>query len=565
MSTRESVGPLKHNGTTVGDDSAMADILNNMFSSVFTKEDVSKIPTASLVYSGSSPLTTIAFQQEIIKEKIGKLRSSSAPGPDGLTPKLLQCIDDIILLPLTIIFAQSLKEGVVPEDWKTANVTPIYKKGSKANSSNYRPISLTCILCKVMESILRDAIVKHLATYKLIRPSQHGFMAHKSCLTNLLEYLEVLTRLVDEGHSVDIVYLDFAKAFDKVPHKRLLVKLHAHGIEGNILNWIAAWLSGRSQRVVLNGNASRWSEVHSGVPQGSVLGPTLFVIFINDIDSAMDIVTGFISKFADDTKVGRIVNDDVGRQALQNDLNSLLKWAETWHMSFNEDKCKVMHFGRQNPHFQYKMDDLVLESVDAEKDLGVMVHSSLKPSTQCLKASKKGNQILGQMAKAFHFRDHRHWVKLYKMYVRPHLDYNVQAWSPWNVADNDLLEAVQKRAVRMVSGLQGSNYEDKLHELGLPTLSQRRARADMIETWKILHRMEDVDPDTWFQMAASTCQRTTRQTNAPLQISLPSARLEIRKNFFSVRCVNQWNSLPDKVKQVTTVNEFKELYDQYVM
>ena len=169
------------------------------------------------------------------------------------------------------------------------------------------------------------------------------------------------------------------------------------------------------------------------------------------------------------------------------------------------------------------------------------------------------------MAKAFHFQDHRHWVKLYKMYVRPHLDYNVQPWSPWNVADNDLLEAVQKRAVRMVSGLQGSSYEDRLYELGLPTLSQRRAQADMIETWKILHRMEDVDPDNWFKMAASTCQHTARHTNAPLQISLPSARLEIRKNFFSVRCVNQWNPLPDKVKQVTTINEFKEVCDKHVM
>ena len=315
---------------------------------------------------------------------------------------------DVISVPLAIIYTKSLEEGVVPGDWRCANITPVFKKGSKSAAGNYRPVSLTCILCKVMESIIRDAIVTHLTKNKLILPSQHGFMKSKSCLTNLLEYLEILTKLVDEGHSVDVIYLDFAKAFDKVPHWRLVQKMKAHGIVGKVVEWVEAWLTGRKQRVVLNGKMSDWAPVESGVPQGSCLVPTCFVIFINDIDNAISIVTSFISKFADDTKVGRVVKDEKDREELQKDLDNLMEWSVEWQMLFNASKCKVVHFGRNNPGFNYTMGGYapagsVLEAVVEEKDVGVVIHNTLKPSVQCAKAAKKANQVLGQMARAFHF------------------------------------------------------------------------------------------------------------------------------------------------------------------
>ena len=200
----------------------------------------------------------IPTSPENVKEKIVKLRSSAAPGPDRICPRVLQAVVDSIALPLSILYTRSLSEGVVPEDWRRANVPPVFKKGSKCVAGNYRPVSLTCILCKVMESILRDAITSHLANHKLINPSQHGFMAHKSCLTNLLEYLEALHKLVDEGHNIDIVYCDFAKAFDKVPVRRLLVVMEAHGITGKVLEWVEKWITGRKQRVVVNGKMSEW-------------------------------------------------------------------------------------------------------------------------------------------------------------------------------------------------------------------------------------------------------------------------------------------------------------------
>ena len=242
-------------------------------------------------------------------------------------------------------------------------------------------------------------------------------MANRSCQTNLIEYLDTLTRLMNEGYYLDVLYLDFAKAFDKVPHQRLLSKLEAHGIGGLVLNWISSWLNGRKQRVVLNGEASDWEKVTSGVPQGSVLGPICFIVFINDIDEVVDLVNGSIFKFADDSKYARKVFSELDRQSLQNDIDRLQGWADTWQMDFNSKKCKILHVGRKNPSFHYTMGGYapagtVLAKVEFEKDLGVIIHKSLKPSSQCAKAAAKANAVLGQMTRAFLYRDKREWPKL---------------------------------------------------------------------------------------------------------------------------------------------------------
>ena len=228
-----------------------------------------------------------------------------------------------------------MREGVVPEDWRIANVTPIFKKGSRTNPSNYRPVSLTSVPGKVMESLVKNTMMDFLTRNKLIRKSQHGFMPAKSCTTNLLEFLEVATRVVDEGNNMDVVYLDFSKAFDLVPRKRLLSKLKAHGFGGPLLNWIDKWLRDRKQRVVLNGKASSWATVKSGVPQGSILGPILFAIFVNDLEDEIEVTV--LVKFADDTKLGQEIKSREDCEQLQLALNALERWAARWGMSFNTE------------------------------------------------------------------------------------------------------------------------------------------------------------------------------------------------------------------------------------
>ena len=462
-----------------------------------------------------------------------------------------------------------MSSGEVPTDWKLAHVTPVFKKGSRTLAENYRPFSLTSIVCKILESIICEVVIIHLSDQKLLNSSQHGFMSHRSCLTNLLEYLETLTSLIDQGHNIDVFYLDFSKAFDRVPHQRLLAKLKAHGITGDIFNWIKSWLHDRKQRVVLNGSQSDWTAVPSGVPQGSVLGPLLFIIFINDIDNAVDVLYCSLLKFADDTKGIHKVNNNDDASKLQKDLDNLYHWSCEWQMLFNLDKCHILHLGNTNPHHTYNINGHPLKQVDEEKDLGVLISSSCTPSKQVSAASLKGNQVLGQLLRTFTYRDRHTFIKLYKQYVRPHLEYSVQAWRPWLQQEIDILENVQRRAVRAVSGLDGS-YEQKLKLLNLLSLEEKRQRGDMIETFKIVRGIEDIDLLKFFTLSSSNHSYATRQTTTISgDTSTPyfglvkqPFRLELRRNFFSQRVVNPWNALPSSVKNSLSVNNFKNNYDK---
>ena len=447
---------------------------------------------------------------------------------------------------------------------KKGNITPIFKKGSKGSPGNYRPVSLTCVLCKVMESLLRDSIVDHLAKHKLIHSTQHGFMSGRSCLTNLLEYLEELTKLMDAGRAVDIVYLDFAKAFDKVPIRRLLSKCASLGIQGKLLAWIEEWLTGREQRVVLNVEASSWEPVMSGVPQGSVLGPTLFLIFINDIDSAVDVTGSVLEKFADDTKWAMVVECEEDRAKFQQGLDRLMEWSTDWQMLFNVDKCHIIHAGQSNNTFEYTMGGRVLEVVEVEKDVGVLLHKSFRPSLQCAKAAKKANSVLGQLTRGTSYRDKITFMGLFTTFVRPHLEYCSQAWSPWTQGDIDVLEAVQRRAVGMVTNLKGRGYSERLAEMGMITLEERRRRGDLVQVYKVLSGKDKVDYSRWFDLAQPReGASSTRSTSGALNVKRKEGKWELRKNFWSVRVCDDWNNLPDLVKQQPTTNSFKNALDNW--
>ena len=332
-------------------------------------------------------------------------------------------------------------------------------KGSRGKPGNYRQISLTSQVCKLNESIIRDHMIDHLIINNLIKPSQHGFMPKRSCQTNLLEFLDKIFEMIDEGNSVDIVYLDFSRAFYKVPHNKLIQKLEAHGITGSVQEWIKSWLKDRTQLVEIQGAKSRPGKVRSGVPQGSILGPVLFVIYINDLDD--DIIIDILRKFADDTKQANKIRNQADADSFQVSLNKLLDWSKTWGMLFNIDKCKILHCGRNNPKNEYYMDNIKLGTVESERDIGIRITSNLKPSSHCNEIVNKAKAVLNQISRSFHYRDKHVFIRLYKQYVRPHLEFSSSVWNPWNLTDIKNIEAVQIKAVKMVSELKSQDYHER--------------------------------------------------------------------------------------------------------
>ena len=555
--TPSTIGPIANgNGDFTNDDEQICCILNTFFASVFTVEDVRDIPSVPAIeLHNNNVLRSISITESDVSKCIDKLKVNKSPGPDSISPRVLKEAKCEFIKPLTLIFNESLQSGSMPDDWKLANVTPIFKKGSKTLPCNYRPISLTSVVCKMLETLIRDKLVSHLEENYLLKNTQHGFRNKRSCLTNLLDFFYDILNLYDDSKAVDIIYLDFQKAFDKVPHKSLLIKLKSHGIQGDILRWIENWLSNRKQRVVINGRASEWTNVTSGVPQGSVLGPVLFLVYINDIDEG---VTSIISKFADDTKIANSVVSNEQVTEMQNNLNKLSEWGQTWQMNFNADKCKVLHIGYRNTKANYTLNGTQLKKVDSEVDLGVTTSSNLKPSQQCSEVVKKANKVIGLIGRSFEYKSRDTILTLYNSLVRPLLEYCVQAWCPYYQKDIDKLERVQRRVTKMIPYLRNRSYEDRLKELNLFSLTQRRLRGDLIQVFKIIKGIDNMDCSKYFTLDVSNYTRG----NGCKIVGKPFNSHESKNNFFH-RAVNLWNGLPRDIIDCNTVETFKRRLDKY--
>ena len=550
-------------GELVDNDKDICDILGRYFNSVYTAQSSGEMPDMETLCERE--INEIEVTQEDVQIRLEKLNVTKSCGPDNIHPLVLQKTASATCVPLKLIFNRSLGNGECPDDWRSANVTPIHKKGDRTNPSNYRPVSLTSQVCKVLESIVRKQILGHLAENNILRDEQHGFREGRSCLTNLLETIEQWTEIIDDGDGIDVAYLDFRKAFDLVSHKHLIYKMSKYGITNQVLNWVASFLHQRTQRVVVRGATSESLAVTSGVPQGSVLGPVLFLIYINDLP--LEVISP-LSLFADDSKIfTRIVseknkgkqNSINGNEILQKDLDTIKEWAERWKMEFNVDKCKIMHLGRTNPKNSYNMGVNNLTETTEEKDLGVLIDNELKFEKHIKGIVNKANRMLWMIKIGFACMDKEMFLNLYPVLVRPLLEYCVQVWSPHMKKHIDLLEGVQIRATKLVPGLRNKSYEERLKILGLTTLEERRVRGDMIETYKILTGKEDVNPNIFFQLAQV---RGDPDSVHSLKLFKKRYNLDKRGFVFSHRVVEKWNSLsPEEVEALKT-GDFKDNYDK---
>jgi len=354
----------------------VADLFSEHVKEVYTIEDLSSVPTVP--EQDCTWKETICFSTELVFDILQKLQTDKSPGPDGLHPMLLKECASTIAEPLSRIFQQSYETGSLPEDWRIAHVVHIFKKGDRTNRENYRPVSLTCVPCKVMESIIKDALIKHLESNQLLCKQQHGFQKGRSCLTNFLETMESWTQALDNGYGSDVVYLDYRKSFDSVPHQRLLEKLKEFGIKGKLRAWLEDFLMSRTMTVGVRGAFSQLQAVLSGVPQGSVIGPLLFLLFVNELPNW---IKNELRMFADDTKIWCPIKTTADSITLQQDLVSLCSWSEKWQLRFNADKRKVMHIGHSLPTEYYMTEGTrktTLQPVQEEIDLGVVVRSGAR-------------------------------------------------------------------------------------------------------------------------------------------------------------------------------------------
>ena len=385
-----------------------------------------------------------------------KLDPRKAPGPDNISPRVLKELYFSIAPTLQVIYERSYNDGVVPYDWLHANVCSIYnKKGTRKAPVNYRPISLTCIACKIFEHIVTSSVMSRLDNQAILVDNQHGFRRGRSCETQLTELTHDLLTSMHNGRQTDMIVMDFSKAFDKVSHNKLISSLHEYGIDSTTLEWIRSFLSGRTQSVVVDQAESYSLPVTSGVPQGSVLGPAMFMVYINSLPKG---VNSTVRLFADDTVIYREISAEEDHHTLQADLDTLVQWESEFSMEFHPKKCNILRVSRSRcpSTYSYTLHGTTLKELEEVKYLGITITKDLSWEKHIHNITRKANSQLGFIRRNVRARFMKTREKLYNTLVRPHLEYAVSVWDRHVTKQKQALEKVQQRAARWVTNQHDS-------------------------------------------------------------------------------------------------------------
>ncbi|MCG8035005.1 MAG: reverse transcriptase family protein, partial [Candidatus Thiodiazotropha taylori] len=446
--------------------------------------------------------------------------------------------------------------GQVPSEWRRALIVPLFKKGLKHLPSNYRPVSLTSMACKVLEHIIHSNIMRHFDENDILTVKQHGFRKRRSCVTQLATTIQGIASKLRAGRDqVDVVLLDFAKAFDKVPHRRLLYKLSYYGVRGQTLQWVEAFLGQRTQQVLLDGSCSSQADVISGVPQGTVLGPLLFLAFINDLPEAVNHSDPRL--FADDCLLFRLVRTEDDARKLQEDLDALEEWETKWQMKFHPEKCQVIRINlnkRFESQSSYSLHGHKLEVVDSAKYLGVHLSNDLTWHKHVDATVAKASKTLGFLRRNLSECTKPVKSAAYTTLVRPILEYSSPVWDPSSVEDISKLEKVQKQAARFAHG----NYHDRtpgcvskmVSDLGWEPLQQRRQADRLTTLFKIQRGLVETD-------AGDVLRPNDRRTRGQQRLYQPAATVSVYKNSFFPRTIKEWNLLPTNITDAATLEEFR--------
>ena len=531
-----------------------ASIMNDYFSSVYTvgQSDTRNLPPFSRTYED---MTNVTISEDKVRLKIMNLDENKSVGPDGISAKLIKRAVEAFTPILTKLFKLSYETGRVPKKMKSANVIPIFKNGDKRCPNNYRPVSITPIISKLMESIIKDDIEKHVYQSGLLHTSQHGFNRGKSTSTNLIQFWDDVTNAAERHQSLSIIYTDLRKAFDSVSHDLLLIKLRRYGIDAKTIEWLKNYLQDRSQRVCVAGVASTYQPVRSGVPQGGVLSGIMFAMFINDLPDILKYCK--ISMYADDAKVYAPIIDNQSIQKVQEDIDSIKKWCDTWRLNLNAAKCHLLQYNPRsnarsfNP--QYRIGEPLLDTKSSCRDLGILIADDMKFHHQVDSACKKAYFEIGRIRRSFISRSPKFLSSMYKIYVRPHLEYCVELWNPGYRGDIIKMEKVQNRMTRLLREGRHLNPEERNKRLNITSHEIRRKRGDMINIYKYMNA------DKIFTLRDNSSIRGNDKA-----VRLPLFTSDPKRHSFAYRGIREWNSLSNDVVNAPNLNIFKSKIDAYV-